>query len=175
MKKQPLNRQQFEEMMMRKFIGTGKTLNGKPVTESDIRDFVDRKWRSAYTGTPDNPTRISDRSEYAKETERKRLSALAQPLETLRKLGSSHKAPEGNTPWKKVFREPIPEDEQRHMQLATEIPLLRKRTQKGIFSLNSAVSLAENMWGVVAPFYDVAKLLTSGAAKGDLGFGSPEE
>ncbi len=175
MKKQPLNRQQFEEMMMRKFIGTGKTLNGKPVTESDIRDFVDRKWRSAYTGTPDNPTRISDRSEYAKETERKRLSVLAQPLETLRKLGSSHKAPEGNTPWKKVWREPMPEDEQRYMQLDTPIPFLGKRTHKGIFSLNSAVSLAENMWGIVAPFYDFAKLLTSGAAKGDLGFGSPEE
>ena len=171
MKIQPLDRQQFEDMMMRKFIGTGKTLNGKPVTESDIRDFVDRKWRSAYTGTPDKPTRISDRSEYAKETELKRLSALAQPLETFRKLGSSHKAPEGNTPWKKVWREPIPEDEQRYMQLDTPIPILGKRTHKGIFSLNSAVSLAENMWGIIGPFYDFAQLITSGAAKGDLEYG----
>jgi hypothetical protein len=175
MRKEPLDRQQFEDMMMRKFIGTGKTLNGKPVTESDIRDFVDRKWKSAYTGTPDRPTRISDRSEYAKETERKRLSFLARPLDTIYKLGSKYQPPKSNTPWKKVLRDDIEEGEQRYMQLDTPIPFLGKRTRTGIFSLNSAVSLAENVWELFSPFYDVGKLLTYGAVKGDLGFGSPEE
>jgi hypothetical protein len=173
-----MDRQTFKTEMMKKFLGTGRTLGGKPVTEADIDIFIDRKWKSVNTGTPElsvEPERVMDalpmKTEYEKGSERERVSGLAQPLQTLMELWPKYQGPGRNLPWKDVLRSPIKKGEQKYMELETPITILGPTTAKGIFSLNTAFSLGEGIWDLFRPFYETGKLLSYGAIKGDLEYG----